>query len=101
MTRAEQETVIRWAADDRLAWLWTAEEAQARRWTRLGYEVTLKHGTWWARVPAVAIRFRPVKDGSVVKRKATGTPFGPRIRGGTADDIHEPTSGLDPARRVS
>ena len=39
MSRAERETVIRWDCEDRVPVMYTADPAQARRWTRLGYAV--------------------------------------------------------------
>jgi len=76
MTKAEQETIIRWDQQDRLAHLWTAYEPDARRWQRAGYgvstETTDRSGqptSWSARVPVGAIRYRPVRDGHLVKRK--------------------------------
>jgi hypothetical protein len=75
-TKAEQETVIRWDQEERIAHLWTAYSADARRWQRLGYPVQVRSRTqdrtprtWAAEVPIDAIRFRPVRDGQVVKRK--------------------------------
>ena len=35
-TKAEQETVIRWDREEQSVQLYTADPAQARRWTRLG-----------------------------------------------------------------
>lgn len=76
MTKAEQETTIRWDEEEQIAHLYTAVAAQARRWTKQGYPVEVADcdagGTprgWWCRVPKEAIRFRRVKDGAVVKRK--------------------------------
>jgi len=41
-TKAEQETVIRWDREDRTMQLYTADAAQARRWTQLGYDVRVQ-----------------------------------------------------------
>ena len=41
MSRAERETVIRWDCEDRMPVMYTADPAQARRWTRLGYAVSV------------------------------------------------------------
>ena len=76
MTKAEQETTIRWDEEEQIAHLYTACPAQARRWEKQGYPVEVADcdagGTprgWWCSVPKEAIRFRRVKDGQVVKRR--------------------------------
>ena len=74
-TKAEQETVIRWDREDRTGQLYTADAAQARRWTQLGYDVRVQgtdqdgrpHG-WAATGPIGCVRFRRVRSGAVVKR---------------------------------
>ena len=79
MTRAEQETIIRWDHEERVAGLYTACQAQANQWIRLGYPVEvfgrdqkrIPRG-WRAKVPVEAIRFRKVQDGAVVKRRGHG-----------------------------
>ena len=75
MSRAERETVIRWDCEDRMPVMYTADPAQARRWTRLGYAVsvtdTARDGTprsWTAKGAVGCVRFRRVKDGVTVKR---------------------------------
>ena len=75
VTKAEQETVIRWDREHRTEQLYTADPAQARRWTQLGYDVRVlgadrecrPHG-WTATGPSGCVRFRRVKDGLTVKR---------------------------------
>jgi len=76
MTKSEQETIIRWDQEERVAHLWTAYEPDAERWVRAGYPVTVyrrdKDGrpvSWAAEVPLDAIRWRRVEDGQVVKRQ--------------------------------
>ena len=76
MTKAEQETTIRWDQEDHIADLYTAHPAQARRWAKQGYPIEVadrdEAGTpcaWRARVPKDAVRFRRVQDGKVVKRR--------------------------------
>jgi hypothetical protein len=94
-TNAEQETVIRWDLEERVAHLWTASAVQARRWTRLGYPVEV-HGrtrtgephTWSAQVPTDALRWRKVRAGRVVRRKSPSKVVGPRQFTGV-----EPTTG--------
>jgi hypothetical protein len=87
MTKSEQETVIRWDQEERIAHLWTAYEPDAERWVRAGYPVTVyrrdKDGrpvSWAAEVPLDAIRYRRVEDGQVVKRRGhrNGRVFGRR-----------------------
>ena len=39
MTKAEQETIIRWDEEDQIAHLYTAHPPQARRWEKRGYPV--------------------------------------------------------------
>ena len=87
MTKAEQETIVRWGQEEQVAHLWTAYGPQARQWTRLGYSVrvfaTTKSGhpqSWTARVPCGAIRFRRLKDGVIVRRQGhrNGRVFGIR-----------------------
>src|SRR5439155_12240446 len=76
MTRAEQETIIRWDQEERVAHLWTTYGPQARQWTRLGYPVQVFRRAkswapqnWAAPVLCDAIRFRRLKDGLIVRRK--------------------------------
>lgn len=42
-TRAEQETILRWDAEDRRVHLYTASPVVARKWARLGHILT-PHG---------------------------------------------------------
>ena len=75
VTKAEQETVIRWDREQRTVQLYTADAAQARRWTQLGYDVRVQgtdregrpHG-WTATAPSGCVRFRRLRSGAVVKR---------------------------------
>ena len=78
-SRAEQETIIHWDRVEPVAYLYTAHQAQANRWIRMGYPVEVfsrdQKGTprgWTAKVPVEAIRFRKVHDGVVVKRRGHG-----------------------------
>jgi hypothetical protein len=86
MTKAEQETIIRWDQEERLAHLYTAYPPEARRWERLGYPVRVysrtQNGTprtWAADVPIAAIRLRRLRDGQLVRRRGhqKGRVFGP------------------------
>ena len=75
VTKAEQETVIRWDRENRTVQLYTADAAQTRRWTKLGYDVRVQ-GTdrdgrplgWTATGPSGCVRFRRLRNGAVVKR---------------------------------
>jgi hypothetical protein len=87
MTKAEQETTIRWDQEERVAHLWTAYEPDARAWRRAGFRVHVfqrnQDGlpvSWWADVPVEAIRWRRMEDGAVVKRRGhtKGRLFGLR-----------------------
>ncbi len=87
--KAEQETIVRWDQAERVAWLYTAHPAQARRWQRIGYAVEVSDSdrdgqprSWSGRVPVDAIRFRRVHNGVVVKRRghSRGRPFGTEKR---------------------
>ncbi len=79
MTKAEQETIIRWDREDRSVEMWTADQAEARRWQKLGYDLTIirRPGDgaptgWRATGPASCIRFRRVANGRLVKRANAG-----------------------------
>ena len=79
MTKAEQETIIRWDQVDEVADLYTAHPAQARRWIKQGYPVEVSQCdsagepcAWRCTVPKDAVRFRQVRNGQVVRRR-TGT----------------------------
>jgi len=75
MTREERETIIRWDCEDRTPVLYTADPVQARRWTKLGYAVSVAgthlDGTprgWAAKGVVGCVRFRRLNDGAMVKR---------------------------------
>ena len=79
MTKAEQETIIRWDQEERVAYLYTACQVQANNRIRIGYPIEAfgrdQNGTprsWTANVPMGAIRFKKVQDGAVVKRRGHG-----------------------------
>ena len=85
MTKSEQETMIRWDQEERIAHLWTAYPADARRWERAGYWYQVhSYGSdgsprsWAAEVPIAAIRFRQIRNGSVLRRRGhrKGRVFG-------------------------
>jgi hypothetical protein len=76
MTKAERETIIRWDQAERIAYLWTAYEPDARRWKKAGYDVYVytadragQPTSWSARVPVDAISWRRMQSGEVVHRK--------------------------------
>lgn len=81
MTKAEQETLIRWDEEERVAWLETTYPPMAAEWTRKGYPVVVA-GTvdgvaqrWRAKVPPAAITFRRMIDGELPKQKANAGAF--------------------------
>jgi hypothetical protein len=82
ITKAEQETIIRYDQEKRVLHLYTAYAADARRWARLGYTVEVcdrtRAGTprgWQAQAPFEAVRLRKLVDGQVVMRRR-GRSFG-------------------------
>lgn len=94
MTKAEQETIIRWDQEERIAHLWTAYERDAHRWEKSGYPVTVyarnpagEAQSWSAQVPIEAIRYRRMQDGTIVKRQ--GHRKG-RVFGVQADELVAP-----------
>lgn len=93
MRKAEQETTIRWDREDRIAWLGTTHYAQALRWARKGYFVTVLSRTragrprgWEARVPIAAITFRRLVDGRLPPR--------PRMRGPVLGENPRSSTGI-------
>jgi len=91
VTKAEQETVIRWDQEERVAHLWTSYEPDARTWQRSGYEVQAfersrdgEPQSWQTDVPLEAIRYRKVADGAVVKRRGHGKG---RLFGAAVDQL--------------
>src|SRR5687767_335246 len=86
MTKAEQETIIRWDQEERVLHFYTAYPPEARRWERLGYEVEVvdsrKCGEprgWRADAPLDALRLRKLVDGRVQGRRR-GRSFRPGSR---------------------
>jgi len=75
-TKAEQETIIRYDQEERIAQLWTAYPHDAHNWEHLGYPVRV-HGrtqdgsprSWTAEVPIDAVRWRPMKEGVIVRKR--------------------------------
>lgn len=57
MTRAEQETIIRWDDDEKVAWLYTCSPVTQRKWLKKGYLLTKDGHGWRARIPARLVRF--------------------------------------------
>lgn len=68
MTKAEQETIVRFDATDEDAYLWTASPVQQRRWEKAGLAVESEAHGWRARCPKGWVRVR-------AKRRATGGGF--------------------------
>ena len=75
MTRAEQETVIRWDQEERIAHLYTAYAPEALKWARQGFVVEIACQTnkgeprgWTAQAELKAVRLRKVCNGRVLAR---------------------------------
>jgi len=78
MTRREQETLVRWDQEERVAHLYSTHAPTVRRWMRCGYPVRVLGGasdgsprSWEAVVPVACIRFRRL--GAVHRRPRTST----------------------------
>ena len=76
MTKAEQETIIRWDQEERVVHFYTAYPAEARKWVRLGYQVEIYSRTqagqprsWRAQAPIEALRLRRLVNGQTVSRR--------------------------------
>lgn len=76
MTKAEQETIIRWDQDERVVRLYTAYPREARKWARLGYQVEVDGRTqagqprsWRAQAPLAALRLRRLVNEQLVFRR--------------------------------
>lgn len=86
LTRAERETVIRYSDDPtEPCSVYTASPVQARRWRKLGYDLTPIQSVngeptgWQAAVPRGTVKYRRLADGKLVKRAqrpSAGVPFG-------------------------
>jgi hypothetical protein len=90
MTRslAEQETILRWDAEERIVWGWTANPSEVKRWRALGYVVTEQPGGWKTQVPAEALALLPLKAGTVQTSRYLDPPVvvkASRPRDGRAD----------------
>lgn len=65
MTKAEQETTVRWDEEERVVWACTTSPVVRRKWERLGYPVTVlgtardgEARSWECRLPMHCIAFR-------------------------------------------
>jgi hypothetical protein len=64
MTRAEQETILRWSADNDMVSVFTAHPATRRKLDRAGYrphKISTERGAevgWFYRVPIGELRWR-------------------------------------------
>ncbi|HLE81156.1 MAG TPA: hypothetical protein VJA25_07675 [Dehalococcoidia bacterium] len=88
LSRAEQESLIRWDEDSPTATVYTACARIARRWEKQGIPMQ-PVGTvasvvisWEGQVPKAAVKVRKVRQGVVVTRKG-GKGF---RKGGTRHD---------------
>jgi hypothetical protein len=75
-TRAEQETIVQWDREGQTVSLYTAYEGQAKRWTKLGYEVGVRDRDgrgrptgWEATAEKGCVSFRRVSGGKVIRRQ--------------------------------
>jgi hypothetical protein len=59
MTKAEQETIIRWDQEERVAHLWTAYEPDAQHWIRAGYPVRVSGSDRQGRPSGWAVAVQP------------------------------------------
>lgn len=77
-SKSEQETIIRWDEEEKIAFLYTASKKVMRKWTRLGYAPTVngqKNGearSWQAIIPFKFVSFRKI---SAKPRKAPAKGF--------------------------
>jgi len=76
-TRAEQETILRWDAEDPRIDMYTASPVVAARWTRLGYTLTplgpASYPTGWrCLAPAGSVTVRRVRTSPRQPRKLSG-----------------------------
>jgi hypothetical protein len=95
ITRAEQETIIRWDQERHIAVLFTSTPLEARKWSQLGYEVAVCGRTpageargWRAEAPRDAVRLRKMEHGQLVRRRR-GRSFVSRK---LAEATHQPVS---------
>jgi hypothetical protein len=79
MTKAEQETIVRWDPSSPTIEMGTANPRVAQGWSKLGFDVRIqdraKDGTprfWRTEGPRNCIRFRRVANGQIVKRANAG-----------------------------
>ena len=79
-TRAEQETILRWDAEDQRVLMYTANPFVAAKWRRLGYTLTpngpIDDPSGWSSIgPKGSITVRKAVR---IPRKQTGGGFQPR-----------------------
>jgi hypothetical protein len=86
VTKAEQETIIRWDQEERKVHLYTGYHAEARKWERAGYAVEVCDRTktgeprgWRSTAPVEALRLRKLDKGRVAARPR-GRSFGTQRR---------------------
>jgi hypothetical protein len=101
MTKAEQETIIRWDQEEQVLHLYTSYAPGARNWLRLGYSVKVCDRSadgeprgWQAQAPLEALRLRRLVDGAV-QTKRRGRSFGAESRKlATVDDQSSEAHGI-------
>ena len=84
MTKAEQETILRWAADEDAVSVFTAHPPTRRKLEKAGYrpvKTSTQYGEavgWFYRIPLAELRWR------VGAKKRTGRPMSEAARTGLA-----------------
>ena len=77
LTRAEQETIVRWDRSEPVAEVWTADPTTKRRLEKRGHQMVVKGGGWVCRLPLKCISFRRVRQTKVERPGAV--PVRPRL----------------------
>ncbi len=80
-SKAEQETIIRWDEDEKIATVYTACERIMKRFTKLGWTFKVTSTSegqpsgWTAVGPANAVKLRRLADGTLVKAPRPANAF--------------------------
>jgi len=87
LTRAEQESIVRWDADpDSPLWFYTADPVTARRWAKAGVPLAARPGGWHAEVSkgtlTVRVRARRILSAPerAVRRRRLGASAVRKLR---------------------
>ncbi len=101
VSRAEQETILRWDEEERLLHVWTATPRVARMLEQKGYRMTRTRPGWGmqATVSLKAIELKPLaEDGFTPKKRGSGPgrPFARQAHATNAvPDDTTPETGTD------